>query len=40
MDILYVLQGEVKKMNLFQALTDAMDIVLQSDESAGIQLFN
>ena len=28
--------GEVKKMNLFQALTDAMDIILASDESAGM----
>ena len=32
--VLYML-GEVKRMNLFQALTDAMDIVLESDESAG-----
>ncbi|XP_028412256.1 2-oxoisovalerate dehydrogenase subunit beta, mitochondrial-like [Dendronephthya gigantea] len=28
--------GEVKRMNLFQALTDAMDIVLAADESAVI----
>lgn len=26
---------EVKRMNLFQALTDAMDITLASDESAS-----
>ena len=32
---LYIL-GEVKRMNLFQALTDAMDVILDSDESAGI----
>ena len=31
---LYIL--EVKRMNLFQALTDAMDVILDSDESAGI----
>ena len=28
--------GQVKRMNLFQSLTDAMDIVLGSDESAGM----
>ena len=28
--------GETEKMNLFQALTNAMDIALDSDPSAGI----
>lgn len=28
--------GEVKRMNLFQSLTDAMDIILSTDESAVI----
>ena len=35
---LYIL-GEVKRMNLFQALTDAMDIILESDESAGMFVY-
>lgn len=28
--------GETQKMNLFQSLTNAMDIVLDSDPTAGI----
>ena len=32
---LYSLTGDTQKMNLFQSLTDAMDITLDSDPTAG-----
>ena len=33
--IIVFLSGQTQKMNLFQSLTNAMDIILDSDPSAG-----
>ena len=33
-------QGPTKKMNYFQSLTDAMDIALSTDETAGKKFLN
>ena len=33
---IFVLIGETKRMNLFQSLTNAMDIALETDSTAGM----